>query len=71
MTGFISGVISNYVTYLKYNDKEIDVFKIKKELIKNKEKLKKIYPPSIKLTSMSEKKIYQIINNFKEIENNY
>jgi len=63
MTGFISGILSNYITYLKLNNKEINVKKIKKELIKNKEFLSQLYCPSITFTEMSDAKIEAVIKN--------
>ena len=63
MTGFVSGIVSNYISYLKHNNKEIDIIEIKKELIKNKKNLKILYPASIQLTTISENKINDIISN--------
>jgi hypothetical protein len=63
MTGFISGILSNYITYLKSNNKEINVKKIKKELIKNQESLSELHCPNITLTEMSDAKIEAVIQS--------
>jgi hypothetical protein len=67
MTAFITGIISNYITTNKNLGIKIDINNLKKDLIKSKNRLSELYPPSINLTEMSHERINNLI---KEITNN-
>ena len=66
MTAFIAGVLSNYITFLKINKRNVNIEKIKRLIKKNKNYFSELYSPTITLAEMSVDDINNILKDLSK-----